>query len=279
MEVARRYRTFLIISVFLVFGQNASSQASVDTLNVLFVGNSYIYFNNLPDMVDAISISVNGDVIRSSSHTHGGFTLGRHVDDAHIPEILSDEKPGAIKWDQIVLQEQSSLGTRWTDSEAGILGDVSGFYASTRRLASTISNHGSSTMLYMTWAKKKFPRQSSAIAAAYDTIGEELSIPVAPVGLAWARVRRERPELSLYSRDGSHPNATGSYLAACVFYVQLTGNSPLGATSEIIGSGWTSSGIVEGEGSSVLVSLSGEIAGYLQEVAYEVVVGRSEAGE
>lgn len=37
----------------------------------------------------------------------------------------------------------------------------------------------------------------------------------------------------MHISDGSHANAAGSYLAACVIYATITGKSPLGAPREI----------------------------------------------
>ena len=46
-----------------------------------------------------------------------------------------------------------------------------------------------------------------------------------PVGTVWASVKRD----ALWSKDGSHPSKVGTYLAACVFYAALFGESPEGA--------------------------------------------------
>ena len=54
---------------------------------------------------------------------------------------------------------------------------------------------------------------------------------VAPVGRAWARAMEDDPGLALHQPDKSHPTALGSYLAACVFYIALTGQSPVGLGS------------------------------------------------
>ena len=51
---------------------------------------------------------------------------------------------------------------------------------------------------------------------------------MAPVGLAWQQVRREHPEIGLWDPDGSHPSRAGTYLAACVLYATLFGESPEG---------------------------------------------------
>jgi hypothetical protein len=43
------------------------------------------------------------------------------------------------------------------------------------------------------------------------------------------RADARRPGLDLWDDDGHHPNRAGSYLAACVFYAELTGHSPTGS--------------------------------------------------
>ena len=45
----------------------------------------------------------------------------------------------------------------------------------------------------------------------------------APVGMAWQRVREERPDYQLYTQDCSHPSKLGTYLAANVIYTVLFG--------------------------------------------------------
>ncbi len=43
-------------------------------------------------------------------------------------------------------------------------------------------------------------------------------ICVVPVGKVWSAVRKTDEHASLYQADGSHPSASGNYLAACSFY-------------------------------------------------------------
>ena len=95
---------------------------------------------------------------------------------------------------------------------------------------------------------------------------------MAPVGLAWSRVVRERPELDLFSPDGSHPNSLGSYLAACVIYSTVTGRSAEGAPPKAGGPLWEDPGVESPEGAAILVPLDPETAAYLQRVAWETVL-------
>lgn len=270
------------LSVGAALALLASSSAGCDmlrdTVDVLYVGNSYIYFNNLPEMVEEISTALEGPIVRGDSHTHGGSTLRGHIEDGHLPGLVSDGPSGRGGWDWVVLQEQSTLGADTYDPETGALGSPDAFHGATRELVAMIRAEEAQPMLYMTWAKDAFPAQSSALAQAYQGIGTELGVNVAPVGEAWAEVRRLRPDLSLYVSDGSHPNAAGSYLAACVIYAAVTGRSPVGAPRELTGSPWSVAGPVESSSPTILVSLPEADAAFLQEVAWSVVNERAANG-
>jgi hypothetical protein len=66
------------------------------------------------------------------------------------------------------------------------------------------------------------------INASYRRWAREQNGVIVPVGAAWARVRRERPDIDLY-RDDSHQNKAGAYLVACMFYITLFEQTPVGS--------------------------------------------------
>ena len=53
---------------------------------------------------------------------------------------------------------------------------------------------------------------------------------VAPVGSAWKQMRDSFPSVDLYVPDESHPSASGTYLAACVFYASIFHKNPMQTT-------------------------------------------------
>jgi hypothetical protein len=257
----------VVLALFAV--ASVACQVPRDTIDILYVGNSYVYFNNLPELVEGISTGLDGPIVRGTAHTHGGSTLRRHLEDGHLPGIFSQGPVDGDGWDWILLHEQSTLGTRY-DPDSGHLGSPDEFHSATRELVGMIRAEGARPALYMTWAKEPFPTQSVTLSQAYRSIGTEMGVPVAGVGEAWAEVRRVRPELNLHVSDGSHPNAAGSYLAACVIYATVTGRSPIGAPREITGAPWDFAGRVESSQPTILVSLSPEEAEFLQSIAWLV---------
>ncbi len=101
----------------------------------------------------------------------------------------------------------------------------------------------------MTWAYTGKPEMTQQLDDAYTTIGEELNAMVVPVGRAFARALQERPDLHLVVPDLKHPTLAGTYLAACIFYAALHGETPVGGT--------------------YTAGLSDEDAGFLQQVAWD----------
>jgi hypothetical protein len=61
----------------------------------------------------------------------------------------------------------------------------------------------------------------TAIALTYLEFGDALRAEVAPVGAAWWLSLSERPDISLFDPDGTHPGVQGTFLAAAVLTATL----------------------------------------------------------
>ena len=72
-----QFKIILLTMLFILALTRVNANVNRDTLRVLFIGNSYIYYNNLPQMVSLISDSLNTKLICKKS-TYGGATLGDH---------------------------------------------------------------------------------------------------------------------------------------------------------------------------------------------------------
>ena len=81
------------------FPESCASQLVKTNKNILFLGNSYTYFNDLPGMVRSLA-SAAGFSASVTSIAPGGQTLGGHVTSS-IGTINSGD------WDVVVIQDQS----------------------------------------------------------------------------------------------------------------------------------------------------------------------------
>ena len=196
--------------------------------SILFVGNSFTYFNNSLHMhVRELTHSVfkqrkkKNKKIYAKAMTISGAYLPDHVLGAKgmITEFKNERKPGP--WDVVVVQGYSR-GPIEEETAAA-------FRHSARTLDRWIRASGSTTVLFMTWAYEHKPEMTAPLAAEYTRLGNEIGALVVPVGLAFERARAEDPTMDLYDPDKIHPSPLGTYLAANVFFAALYRESPMGA--------------------------------------------------
>jgi hypothetical protein len=200
-----------LLAFLILFLLTACSTDQQPSKHILFIGNSFTYYNG------GIDKQLKGLASASEFQTIavGGYSLEDHWNSG---EALAAIRKGG--WDYVVLQEQSQLPVinRAQFSE----------YA--RKFDGEIRNSGAKTVLLMTWERPdsvQYGVTSANMANAYIAVGAQLGVKVAPVGRAFARSLSERPDLVLYQQDG-HPTMYGTYLAACVLYGTIYDVSPVG---------------------------------------------------
>lgn len=213
------------------------SAAQDSTLKVLFIGNSYTHVNDLPNMVERVSASVNNAQYKLShdNSTPGGWYWYKHVNDS---TTISKIKKG--NWDVVVLQEQSqmlSLPDSTIAKES--LPHLQILVDSIKR-----SSPNAKLFFYRTWGRKNGDAQNginwppvatyegmdSLLSKRYSMLADSLKGKLVGVGDVWKAIRKSNPEIELYSEDGSHPSLAGTYAAALTFANAFFGIAPLDVT-------------------------------------------------
>jgi hypothetical protein len=212
-------RAFLVTRRSNTQGADARPFNANSSLNALFIGNSFTARNDLPGLI-AMLAEAGRQRLDHRLISAGGASLRMHWNKG---EALRAIQGGG--YDHVVLQEQSTLPIK----------NAKRFHENVRLFDQAIRSAGSKTALYMTWARKHTPQAQDAITDAYNAIGRELDATVVPVGAVWRRFLREHPGVPLHDEDQSHPTLAGSYLAACVFYGVLFGQSPVGIEAGVEG--------------------------------------------
>lgn len=181
---------------------------------ILFIGNSYTSRNQLPRLLSDLAASVAPPTrVEFDSIFAGGASLKRHWNAGIAQERLAKQS-----WNYVVLQEQSTLPVK----------NPGRYHENVRLFAPEITRRGAKTALYLTWSRQHAPATQDGITRAVEEIAAEIDAVVVPVGPAWHVAMTRHIDIALYSDDGSHPTAAGSYLAACVFLVRLFGQAPRG---------------------------------------------------
>ena len=248
----KKIKTLLIITILL----GAIILPAQTPKKVLFAGNSYTYFWNLPQHVSVMAEEQ--DIkIETSQSTTGGCNLKHHW--------KSEKKLNTMQlidesyYDAVVLQDQSMRAIEAKDSLI--------HYG--KLLAEAIKSKGGKVYLYQTWAREATPETQDIITNAYAELAEIADAEVVPVGEVWKRARELRPNIKLFDPDGSHPSSFGTYLTACVFYSVFTKKSPVGLPHRLE--------TKDKNGDKIYINMvSREGARFCQELAWEVVSEKTE---
>ena len=204
-------KAILVISIFI--SSQTFAQEKKDTVRVLLVGNSYIYYNNLAQMIGLITDSLDTKIICKKS-TIGAATLGQHWNSERglkTKKIIANNK-----FDIVVIQDNSMWPLEHKDSLL-LYGNLFCQY---------IRANGAKPYLYNTWAREKTPQTQSKINEAYSELAKAQSAVNVEVGSSFELARKTIPTMNLFHPDGSHPSAAGTFLIALSFIKKITGTLP-----------------------------------------------------
>ena len=192
-------------------------------MNVLFIGNSYTYYNDLDKLFEGLCRE-NGKQVNAFRVTKGGRRLDAYLDSEdpttrQLETILQERH-----YDVCFLQEQSLLPAL----------DYDAFLAGVTHVKRMVGNQADRFLLYATWARKlgspdlemygwSREEMTRLLDESYRRVGKALGIHVSPVGINFLNVIRSHPELDLHTPDLSHPSYLGSCLAALTHYHTLWG--------------------------------------------------------
>ena len=193
-------------------------------MHILFVGNSYTYYHDMPKMLARLCLE-NGKDVCVDSVTKGGRKLYENLDPEDQYHQSIKEKCAARQYDVLFVQEQSYFAL--ADYEKFMEGVVG-----VRQMVNP-----KSTVLYATWGRKEgcplleklglsSSEMTASLSAAYARAAKTVGADLSPVGECFALATEQAPDIELYSEDLSHPSPVGSALAATVHYRTLFGEMP-----------------------------------------------------
>ena len=226
-------KSIYVFTVLSLCAHFAHAQAK-KKINVLFLGNSYTFYNNLPQLIKDIA-NANGDTLLFDSNCPGGYTFANHFNDA-----TSISKIKAQAWNYVVLQAQSQEPS----FSPGQVAAQTLPYAIKLDSLVKRANVCAQSVFFETWGRKNGDASNCAayppictytgmqdrLRASYKLFADTTKSIMSPVGEAWRKSIANKPNLQLYNADESHPALEGSYLAACVFYEVLFRKSIVGNT-------------------------------------------------
>lgn len=204
----------------------ATAQSSQTGLRVLFIGNSFTYFNAMPSMVATLAATTRGahQRIIAVQYAPGGSHLAQAANDPALLKLLA-----RVRWNVVVLQEQSQVPALpyWLVHQS---------LPAVQVLTKLIRHDGAVPVLFETWGyrmgdRDNYPADSYAamqgrLDRGYAYLARKAHIAIVPVGDIWDLALTHHPGLPLWSLDGRHPSLEGSYLTASAFADALSALPP-----------------------------------------------------
>lgn len=215
-----RIISYFLFMVFVLTMQWSVAQTKGDTIDVLFVGNSFTFFNNLPHLVSSMAES-QGYVIRTSQSTVGGSNLGQHWNrekETKTMDLLENQS-----WDIVVFNNHSSSS----------LDQPEEFIQYGQLFAQKVKSLGAKPVFMITWAYRSNPLMQDEITQMHERLADSTGADLVPCGPLMAEARHWRPDLG-YFADDKHPSPLASYMFALLFYRYFSGDSVLNIPDRLL---------------------------------------------
>ena len=260
-------QALLLAGAAMVLGACATTQPEVtkaaatgpeETKAVLWVGNSFFYYNN--SMHGHVTQLIRGSKIpdktghRSVSATISGSGINWHDLESHF-------KPNGVGSYSFNAKNEVVFNTFTKPFDVVLMMDCSQcpihpqlrsvFYEHAKKNSDIARKHGARPAFFMSWAYDDAREMTEQLATEYTNAGRANNALVVPAGLAFARSLKDRPDIALTIADKRHPTLAGTYLAACTVLASLYKSNP--------------------EGNTYVAGLDAATAKFLQTVAWQTV--------
>jgi hypothetical protein len=220
----------------LLFCYLCTQSFGADTTKVLFIGNSFVASNNLPELFRGLT-ELAGHSTVVMGHAPGGIFVGdtRQGSAAHAYNPMTYDLIRSNKWDFVVIQDNQGFYSYNVGQFPPYSKVVEG-HAQIRD--SVIANNPcAKVLLFSGWCFKNgwqggpptFATGSEMNQRVYENyvyINKTLKEIVCPISISWNRIIKALPAIDLWDMDEAHPSAAGSYLAAVTIYCSIFKDNP-----------------------------------------------------
>lgn len=183
-----------------------TEELSGTDFNILFIGNSLTYTNDLPSLVK-FRAEHNGINLGIKMIARGNYALIDHWDDGVIQKEIRTKQ-----YDYVVIQQGPS-------SQAfghQILVDYG------RRITTLCDEYEAVLAYYMVWPALTNYDTFEAVIKNHENAASRNRALLCPVGAVWKSHFDTTDDFDYYGSDGFHPSIKGSEVAAEVIFNTLT---------------------------------------------------------
>jgi hypothetical protein len=187
-------------------------------LRVLFVGNSYTFFSNMPAVFSAVGSFARPDLPTPQTEmvVAGAATLD---DLLGLPGYAAALRRGP--WDAVVLQERGGVLACLVTGQRPLPTDCATSVSAHRKMIRMARDAGvAKVLLFGTW--QMGTREAGAASRGTRVLAGRLGVPALDIGAMLFRAQRADPSSRWFTED-DHPHRLGSLLIAAAFWSTLAG--------------------------------------------------------
>ncbi|WP_237275153.1 SGNH/GDSL hydrolase family protein [Tenacibaculum ovolyticum] len=180
-------------------------QVSVQSQNILFVGNSLTYSNDMPDILEYIG-KKNGISIKTKD-----ISLPNHAIIDHIKKGGIQKKLAKRKYDYIIIQQGPSSQK---EGKKMLIEDG-------EKIKKICTKYKIELGYFMVWPSISYYHTFDKVIENHKIAAKKNKAILFSVGEKWKMYNSFKNLQSLYSLDNFHPSKAGSFLAALTIFHKL----------------------------------------------------------
>jgi hypothetical protein len=195
----------VILCLCFLSGRCQDKNGITPTKQILFVGNSLTYTNDLPKLVAQLASS-NNIQIKTQTLAYANYALEDHWNDGELQQLITKGS-----FDFVVVQQGPSSQADGRE----MLFDYG------ERIAALCEVRGAKLVFFMVWPAKVNYHTFDGVIKNYTDAAARSGSLLCPVGKVWKDHFDSTNDFSYYGPDQFHPSLDGSTVAAQIIYETL----------------------------------------------------------
>lgn len=201
ISMLNNYSKYIIpFLFFFCFALHLESQNNKESYNILFIGNSLTFTNNLPALIKT-KAKYSGYHLKTEMVALPNYSISDHWKKGDVQKLIKNNN-----YDIVILQQGPSSQSRGRK----MLIDYG------KKYSEICKENNTSLAYFMVWPSLDYYHTFEAVIKNHEQAAEINEAILFPVGSIWKKYFDASKKYDYYGSDSFHPSKKGSDIAAKV---------------------------------------------------------------